>query len=93
MIVGALTPDTISERVSKAYRKHLFGDATLQDLPDHPRFVINATSVQSGVLCRFSKLYMADYRIGRIQPRASRSPTRSPRRRRSRPSSPPSSST
>jgi NTE family protein len=67
VIVGALTPDTISERVAKAYRKHLFGDATLQDLPDHPRFVINATGVQSGVLCRFSKLYMADYRIGRIQ--------------------------
>src|SRR5262245_9792186 len=36
VIVGALTPDTISERVAKAYRRHLFGDATLQDLPDKP---------------------------------------------------------
>ena len=52
--------------MSKAYRKHLFGDATLQDLPDHPRFVINATSVQSGALFRFSKPYMADYRVGRV---------------------------
>ena len=70
VIMGALTSDTISERVSKAYRKHLFGDATLQDLPDHPRFVINATSVQSGALFRFSKPYMADYRVGRVdQPR------------------------
>jgi NTE family protein len=66
VIVGALTPDTISERVSKAYRSHLFGDATLQDLPDHPRFVINATSVQTGALWRFSKPYMADYRVGRV---------------------------
>jgi NTE family protein len=66
VIVGALTPDTISERVAKAYRKHLFGDATLQDLPDHPRFTINATSVQSGVLVRFAKDYMADWRVGRI---------------------------
>ena len=66
VIAGALTPDTISERVAKAYRRHLFGDATLQDLPDHPRFVINATSVQSGVLFRFSKPYMADWRVGRV---------------------------
>jgi NTE family protein len=66
VIVGALTSDTVSERVSKAYRKHLFGDATLQDLPDHPRFVINATSVQTGALFRFSKKYMADYRVGRV---------------------------
>ena len=70
VIVGALTSDTISERVAKAYREHLFGDATLQDLPDHPRFVINATSVQSGALFRFSKPYMADWRVGRVdQPR------------------------
>ena len=66
VIAGALTSDTISERVAKAYRRHLFGDATLQDLPDHPRFVINATSVQSGVLFRFSKPYMADWRVGRV---------------------------
>ena len=66
VIMGALTSDTISERVSKAYREHLFGDATLQDLPDHPRFVINATSVQSGALFRFSKPYMADWRVGRV---------------------------
>jgi NTE family protein len=66
VIAGALTSDTISERVAKAYRRHLFGDATLQDLPDAPRFVINATSVQSGVLFRFSKPYMADWRVGRV---------------------------
>ena len=67
VIVGALTPDTISERVAKAYRRHLFGDATLQDLPDEPRFVINATSVQTGALFRFSKPYLGDYRVGRVK--------------------------
>jgi NTE family protein len=46
--------------------KHLFGDSTLQDLPDEPRFVINATNVQSAVLWRFSKPYAWDYRVGRI---------------------------
>ena len=66
VIAGALTSDTISERVAKAYRRHLFGEATLQDLPDAPRFIINATSVQSGALFRFSKPYMADWRVGRV---------------------------
>ena len=49
-----------------AYRKHLFDTATLQDLPDAPRFVINATSVQTGALFRFSKPYLADFHVGRI---------------------------
>jgi NTE family protein len=65
--IGALNPlRSISEEVQGAYSKHLFGDATLQDLPDSPRFVINATNIQSGVLFRFSKPYQGDYRIGRI---------------------------
>src|SRR3954470_20092689 len=64
---GILLPGTISDKVVEAYRKHLFGDATLQDLPaDPPRFVINATSVQTGALFRFSRPYMADYRVGMI---------------------------
>ncbi|MFI5296369.1 MAG: patatin-like phospholipase family protein [Thermodesulfovibrionales bacterium] len=64
IVGGLLLPGTISEKVQVAYRKHLFGDATLQDLPDEPRFVINATNVQSGALWRFSKPYMRDYRVG-----------------------------
>jgi NTE family protein len=66
--VGALLPGvTIGDRVEAAYRKHLFGDATLQSLPDHPRFVINATNVQSGVLWRFMRPYMRDYRVGEVR--------------------------
>jgi NTE family protein len=62
---GIFTPGrTVAEKVAAAYREHLFGDATLQDLPDEPRFVINATNLQTGSLWRFSKPYMADYRIG-----------------------------
>jgi NTE family protein len=64
---GAILPGRISDRVVKAYQTHLFGDATLQDLPDVPRFVINATNVQSGVLWRFMKPYMRDYRVGEFQ--------------------------
>lgn len=72
---GVFQPRTsVSDRVIGAYSKHLYGNATLQDLPDEapgtPRFVINATNVQTGALCRFSKPYMGDWRIGRwTQPR------------------------
>ncbi|HXQ89245.1 MAG TPA: patatin-like phospholipase family protein, partial [Solirubrobacterales bacterium] len=70
VLTGLLLPGaTISSRIAAAYRRHLFGDATLQDLPsdeDGPRFVINATNLQSGVLWRFSRPYLADYRVGTI---------------------------
>ena len=65
IIAGILQPRrTVAEKVAEAYRKLLFGGETLQQLPDRPRFVINATNVQTGSLWRFSKPYMADYRVG-----------------------------
>jgi NTE family protein len=67
VIGGIFTPGTsVSDRIIKSYKKILFGESTLQDFPDQPRFVINATNVQTGSLFRFSKPYIADYRIGRI---------------------------
>lgn len=70
IIWGILLPwDTVGSRIAQAYRKHLFGAATLQDLPsdsEGPRFVINATNVQTKVLWRFSKPFMGDYRVGLI---------------------------
>ncbi len=67
ILLGLLLPGSVSDRVASAYDEHLFARATLQDLPDEPRFVINATNVQSGVLWRFSKAYMRDYRVGEIR--------------------------
>ncbi len=67
VIGGVFGPGTVSEHVAKNYRKHLYGDKTLQDLPDKPRFVINATNVQSKALFRFSKPYIWDYRVGKIE--------------------------
>lgn len=61
---------SISDEIAKDYRKYLFGDATLQDLPsdsEGPRFVINSTSLQSKALWRFSKPFMGDYRVGLIR--------------------------
>jgi NTE family protein len=64
---GVLGPGTASDQVARAYRNHLFANRTLQDLPNTPRFVINATNLQSGVLWRFSKPYAWDYRVGKIE--------------------------
>lgn len=68
---GILNPfKSIADEIADAYRNHLYGHATLQDLPsdaEGPRFVINATNVQTKVLWRFSKPYMGDYRIGLIR--------------------------
>jgi NTE family protein len=63
---GLLSFSSIADHVAAAYRRQLFGARTLQDLPDHPQFVINATNLQSGVLWRFSKARMADYRVGEV---------------------------
>ena len=67
IVLGLALPGRVSDRVAAAYNRHLFGDATLQDLPDAPRFVFNATNVQSGVLWRFMKPYMRDYRVGEVK--------------------------
>jgi NTE family protein len=67
IVVGGLFPGSISDRVAAAYDRHLFAGATLQNLPDAPRFVINATNVQSGALWRFEKPYMRDYRVGEVK--------------------------
>lgn len=67
---GKLDPfNTAADYAASAYNKHLYHDATLHDLPDDkagegPRFIIYATNLQSGVSFRFSRPYMADYRIG-----------------------------
>ncbi|RJF74389.1 patatin-like phospholipase family protein [Rhodopseudomonas palustris] len=67
---GVLPGTSVGDEIAKAYDRGLFDGATLQNLPDSPRFVINATSVQSGALWRFSKPYMRDYRVGEVrQPR------------------------
>lgn len=67
VLEGIFSPGSVAEKVTAGYRKALFGHATLQDLPDWPLFVINATNVQSGVLWRFTKKFMRDYRVGEVK--------------------------
>ena len=65
ILKGVLTR-SIGKRLVGRYRKYLFGKATLATFPDKPLFVINATNLQSGALWRFTKSYMWDYRVGKI---------------------------
>jgi NTE family protein len=63
---GVILPGKVADYVAKAYRKLLFGDATLQALPGKPEFVINATNVETGTLWRMSRDKMADWKVGEI---------------------------
>jgi NTE family protein len=66
IIGGLLLPGDAASRITDAL-DDLLGGATLQDLPaGKPRFVINATNLESGVLWRFSRPYMRDYRVGEV---------------------------
>jgi NTE family protein len=69
VLLGAALPFTsIAGRIEAAYAdRKLLGGATLQDLPDAPRFVVNATNLATGVGFRFSKPYAGDYRIGLVR--------------------------
>jgi NTE family protein len=65
-LVGWLPGTSAAKQVAASYEKHLFGERTLQDIPDTPRFVFCATNLQTGVLWRFSKPYAGDYVLGRL---------------------------
>jgi NTE family protein len=66
VLAGLVLPGSVSEKVAGAYKRILFGDAGLRDLPEKPRFVINATNLGSGALARFERGQIADWRVGRI---------------------------
>jgi NTE family protein len=72
VIGGIFLPGNVSQHVAEAYDDVLFRGASLDKLPDDaagqaPRFVINATNVQSAALWRFSRPYMGDYRVGLVR--------------------------
>ena len=72
-VIGSLfTADPAGEWISQAYDKHAFHEKTLSDLPARkagavPEFVFNASNVQLGTLCRFSRDYIRDWRAGEVR--------------------------
>jgi len=66
VLSGVFGIGTLADKIADNYRKFLFGHSTLLDMPDRPRFVINATNVLSKSLWRFSKSFMWDWRVGKV---------------------------
>lgn len=69
ILLGLLLPGGVNQRLAAIYARRLFGDKTLQDLPKGegaPRFIFNATSLQTGVLWRFCQPYMREYKVGAV---------------------------
>jgi NTE family protein len=76
-VKGVLLPGgNPAARFARVLDEELFHGATLQALPGManepakpgtPRFVFNATNLQSGSLWRFSKPYTWDWRVGQIK--------------------------
>ena len=66
VILGLLPFTSASQQIASSYRKYLFNSRTLSVFPNVPRFVINATNLQSGALWRFMKPYTRDWRVGKI---------------------------
>jgi NTE family protein len=67
VIAGIMLPGRVADYIAFAYRRFLFGDATLQDLPKAPEFLFNATNLETGTLWRFTRGFMADYQVGEIR--------------------------
>jgi NTE family protein len=67
ILLGLLTRGGAGARLADALDRHLFGGACLSGLPVRPRFVFNAANLQSGVLWRFSREAMADWRVGTVR--------------------------
>jgi NTE family protein len=57
-----------AQKLRESLQKHLFGNKTLTDLPRNedgaPRFVFNATNLQTGVRFWMSREDLGDYQIG-----------------------------
>ena len=66
ILLGFLPTFSAPDEIAKAFDRHLFRGANLQDLPDRPRFTFMATNLQTGSGWRFAKDYAADHRVGRI---------------------------
>ena len=62
--LGGLLP-TVSagNYLSSLYDHHVFNRMKLRDLPTRPKFIFCASNMQTGGLMRFTRDYIADWRV------------------------------
>ena len=64
-VLGTILPgSTPARRFADVLDEHLYDGWLLNQLPDTPRFVINATNIGTGSLFRFSRPYEASISSG-----------------------------
>lgn len=66
ILYGLIPGCSAADSLVRAYDRHLFAGACLQDITDFPRFTFMATNLQTGSGWRFGRGYAADYRVGLI---------------------------
>jgi NTE family protein len=67
MPVAFATLQTSAKAFANAFRKSWDITGDLSDLPDSPRWIINATCHETGKRWRFEKKWMGDYRFGNVK--------------------------
>ena len=72
IVLGILLPGSIGNWFARSLKRNLLGHATLQDLPDRPQFVFNATNVHSAVLWRRRSRTCATTSVGEVEDAAHR---------------------
>ena len=66
VLIGLVPFRSAATELARYYRKYLFGDKMLADLPSTPTFIFNATSLQTGAIWNFRKDQMGDDVLGVI---------------------------
>lgn len=61
-IAGLVPFISAGNKLSEIYDRKIFHGMKLKDLPEHPKFIFNATNLQTGGLFRFTRDYLADWR-------------------------------
>jgi len=66
-VLKGIWTGTIPKQVAAAYDRVLFKGKTLQQIPPAPRFVYDASNLQTGALWNFRRDKMGDYKIGYVK--------------------------
>ena len=61
-ITGLLPFVSAGNALADAYDKHTFKKTLIKHIPDRPKFIFNATNLQTQGLFRFTRDYLADWR-------------------------------
>lgn len=65
-VSGLIPFHPAARTLESLYRKHLFGETKLGDIPRHPQFTFNATNMHTGAVWTFERDVMGDETLGSL---------------------------